>query len=89
MDEKTLLLAAFLIMNIVGLLIMGVDKKRAIKHQYRISEKSLWLVALFGGALGATAGMRLYRHKTKHLSFKIGFPVLAAGEMILILMLFL
>ncbi|MCL6573442.1 MAG: DUF1294 domain-containing protein [Bacillus sp. (in: Bacteria)] len=89
MEEKTLLLAAFLIMNIVGLFIMGVDKKRAIKHQYRISERSLWLVALFGGALGATAGMRLYRHKTKHISFKIGFPVLAAGELILILMLFL
>jgi uncharacterized membrane protein YsdA (DUF1294 family) len=89
MDEKTLLLAAFLIMNLVGLLIMGEDKKRAKKHKYRISERTLWLVALFGGAVGATAGMRFYRHKTKHVSFKIGFPVLAIGESILILIIFL
>ncbi|MFF2450461.1 DUF1294 domain-containing protein [Neobacillus sp. NPDC058068] len=77
------MLAVIFIMNIVGLWIMGEDKKRAKKHEYRIRERTLWLVALFGGAVGATAGMQLYRHKTKHLSFKIGFPVLAVIELIL------
>ncbi|MFJ5717271.1 DUF1294 domain-containing protein [Neobacillus sp. NPDC093127] len=78
-----IVVAAFLVMNIVGLFIMGEDKKRAKKHEYRISEQTLWLVALFGGAVGATAGMQLYRHKTKHLSFKIGFPFLAGIELVL------
>jgi uncharacterized membrane protein YsdA (DUF1294 family) len=76
-------LVAYLIVNIVGILIMGEDKKRAKKHQYRIRERTLWLVALFGGAVGTTAGMQLYRHKTKHVSFKVGFPVLAIVELIL------
>ena len=56
---------------------MGDDKQRAKKHQFRIPEKTLWLVALFGGAVGTTLGMQMFRHKTKHFSFKIGFPLLA------------
>jgi len=76
---------AYLIMNIAGLVIMWEDKRRAKKHEYRISERTLWLVALFGGAIGATAGMQLYRHKTKHTSFKIGFPVLAVIEFVLLI----
>ncbi|MFK9091227.1 DUF1294 domain-containing protein [Bacillus salipaludis] len=81
----TIWLAGVFIMNIVGFLIMGEDKKRAKKHEYRIRERTLWLVALFGGAIGTTAGMQLYRHKTKHLSFKIGFPVLAVVELVLLI----
>jgi len=80
-----LFLTAFLVMNVVGLVIMGEDKKRAKRHQYRISERTLWLIALFGGAIGSTAGMQFYRHKTKHVSFKIGFPILAIVEIILFL----
>ena len=78
------ILGAYIIMNLIGLVVMKIDKDRAKKHQYRISEKTLWLVALFGGAVGTTAGMQLYRHKTKHLNFKIGFPLLAAAEVILL-----
>jgi uncharacterized membrane protein YsdA (DUF1294 family) len=73
----------YLLMNLVGLFIMKVDKNRAIHHEYRISEKSLWLTALLGGAVGTTLGMQLFRHKTKHLSFKVGFPLLAVIELIL------
>ena len=85
MNEKELLAAAYLILNLIGLILMGIDKKRAIKHQYRIRERTLWLVALFGGAVGATIGMQLYRHKTKHLTFKIGFPLLAIIDVILMI----
>jgi uncharacterized membrane protein YsdA (DUF1294 family) len=84
-DEKMgTILGAYIIMNIIGLIVMKVDKNRAIKHQYRISENTLWLVAIFGGAIGATAGMQVFRHKTKHLSFKVGFPLLAVAEVILL-----
>jgi len=78
-----LFFVAVIVMNLVGLLIMGEDKKRAKKHQYRISERTLWLVAIFGGAIGTTAGMQAFRHKTKHTSFKLGFPLLAILEIII------
>ncbi|MED1469314.1 DUF1294 domain-containing protein [Neobacillus cucumis] len=89
MEGNTLLLVVYIIMNVAGLIIMWEDKQRAIHHKYRIQEKTLWLVALFGGAIGATMGMQLYRHKTKHVQFKIGFPLLAVIEFILMLYLFL
>ena len=82
MGMKLFLIAVF-VMNLAGLLIMGEDKKRAKRHQYRISERTLWLVAIFGGAVGTTAGMQAFRHKTKHTSFKLGFPVLAIIELII------
>jgi uncharacterized membrane protein YsdA (DUF1294 family) len=85
MGGNMVVLAAYFIMNIVGIFIMGVDKKRAKKHEYRISERTLWFVSILGGAVGTTIGMQLFRHKTKHLSFKIGFPLLAVGEIIIFL----
>jgi uncharacterized membrane protein YsdA (DUF1294 family) len=75
----------YLIMNLVGFIIMKVDKNRAIHHKYRISEKTLWGTAILGGAVGTTLGMQMFRHKTKHLNFKIGFPFLAIIEVILFL----
>ncbi|MDP4085361.1 MAG: DUF1294 domain-containing protein [Bacillota bacterium] len=74
----------YLIMNIYGLFLMWTDKKRAIHHQYRIRERTLWLVALFGGAVGTTIGMQMFRHKTKHINFKIGFPLLAILDIFLV-----
>ncbi|WP_217279756.1 DUF1294 domain-containing protein [Bacillus sp. PK3-056] len=55
---------------------MGIDKKRAIKHQYRISERTLWITAILFGAFGLFIGMQKFRHKTKHASFKYGLPLL-------------
>jgi uncharacterized membrane protein YsdA (DUF1294 family) len=63
--------------NVIGLYLMYSDKQRAKKNEYRISEKTLWTVALIGGALGMTAGMNWFRHKTKHIAFKWGFPALS------------
>lgn len=81
-------MVVYLIINIIGVVLMKVDKQRAIKHKYRIPEKTLWLTALCGGAVGTTIGMQIFRHKTKHLSFKIGFPFLAVVEVILFIYLF-
>jgi uncharacterized membrane protein YsdA (DUF1294 family) len=73
-----------LIVNIISFAMMGIDKKRARNGQYRISEQSLWLSALAGGAFGATIGMNYFRHKTKHAAFKYGLPLLLAIEAALI-----
>ena len=66
-----------LIVNVYGLFIMGIDKRKARVGAYRISERHLWSAAVLGGALGSMAGMYLFRHKTKHIQFKVGLPVLA------------
>lgn len=63
-----------IIINVTGFVIMGVDKKRAVRGAWRISEASLFSVALLGGALGCTLGMRHFRHKTKHWYFRYGMP---------------
>lgn len=55
---------------------MGIDKTLAKRGAWRIPEKTLFLLAVFGGALGGIIGMQLFRHKTKHISFKIGMPLL-------------
>jgi uncharacterized membrane protein YsdA (DUF1294 family) len=62
--------------NILAFTIMGVDKKKARNGEYRISERTLWIVAVIGGGTGAYLGMKQFRHKTKHASFKWGLPVL-------------
>ena len=65
-----------IIINIIGFNIMGKDKRKAQRHEYRISERVLWQVAIFGGSVGAYLGMKVYRHKTKHKRFSIGIPLL-------------
>lgn len=69
--------------NLVGFVMMGVDKRRAIKGAWRISEASLFTVALLGGALGCTLGMKRFRHKTRHWYFKYGMPTIFVGQVML------
>ena len=65
-----------LLMNIVGLYVMYSDKRRAIKHRFRIPERTLFIVSLLGGSIGTWAGMFLFRHKTKHWYFVVGMPLI-------------
>ena len=76
------------IMNLLGFAMMGIDKKRAVRGAWRISEASLFLVAFLGGALGCTMGMRHFRHKTRHWYFKYGMPAVFAVQVFLVLFLY-
>lgn len=78
----------FLIINIIGYSLMGIDKKRAVRGAWRISEASLFTVAILGGALGCTLGMNHFRHKTKHWYFKYGMPAIFAVHVCLLLFLY-
>ncbi len=60
--------------NMLGIVLMGIDKSRARRKAWRIPERKLFLCALLGGSAGAWAGMYLFRHKTKHWYFVIGMP---------------
>ena len=68
----------FAVMNLIGFLLMGIDKQFAIHKKRRVPEKNLWIISILGGCLGAMFGMNLYRHKTKHIQFQFGLPMLVA-----------
>lgn len=67
-----------LFMNLFGFVLMGSDKKRARKHQWRIPEKTLFLTSLLGGSAGTLAGMHFFRHKTRHWYFAFGMLAVLA-----------
>ena len=71
-------LAVFLLVNIAALAAYGIDKRKAQKGRWRIPESTLLLLAFLGGALGASLGMRVFHHKTKHWKFKILVPLFLA-----------
>lgn len=68
-------------MTIAGLGVMALDKWRAIYHKWRISERTLFVVALLGGSAGTWAGMYLFHHKTRHKQFVIGMPIIFIVQM--------
>ena len=82
------ILAAYLvIVNLLGFAVMGIDKKRAIRGAWRISEASLFLTALVGGSLGCTLGMHYFHHKTKHWYFRYGMPAIFLAEAFILYLL--
>lgn len=85
--DKAVLIYLILI-NLTAFLLMYVDKKKAIKRQYRIPESVLLWIAFLGGAFGAYLGMRMFRHKTKHIKFTLGVPMAILASSILIYIYF-
>ena len=73
----TILLIYLAAMNLLLFGLMGFDKARAENHGWRIPESRLFFYAVAGGSLGGLLGMYLFRHKTRHASFRIGFPLIA------------
>ena len=69
--------------NVVAFAVYGADKRRAKKGQRRVPEKTLFLLAIIGGSVGALAGMRVFRHKTRHWYFVWGIPAILAAQMAL------
>ena len=76
-------IALYLILiNALSFLLMLADKHRAKRNLWRISERTLLTTALLGGSVGAIAGMYLFRHKTKHLKFLLGLPLILALQIL-------
>lgn len=80
-----LLLVYLLLINAVTCLLMLVDKRKAQKNRWRIPESTLMLTALLGGSPGCLAGMYLFRHKTRHIKFTLGIPVILAVQIVLLI----
>ena len=77
-EMKLLQILAFYLIGIslVSMVLMWMDKQKAIYGSWRIKEKTLFAMAALGGALGIYIGMNIFRHKTKHLRFSIGIPII-------------
>lgn len=71
----TLLGCYLLIVNLLAFFLYGIDKRKAAKGQWRISEGTLLGIAFIGGSIGAWIAMQLFRHKTKHWSFRLLVPL--------------
>lgn len=71
-----------LIINIFAIILMKYDKKQAIKNNYRISEKTLFIISLLLGSVGIYIGMYMFRHKTKHAKFVICIPIIIVINLI-------
>ena len=70
-------LAVWLIaINLVTFAVYGADKRRARRGAWRVPEKTLFLLPLLGGSVGALLGMRVFHHKTKHWYFVWGIPLI-------------
>ena len=77
-------LAVWLIaINRVTFAVYGIDKRRARRGAWRVPEKTLFLLPLLGGSIGALLGMRVFRHKTKHWYFVWGVPAILLAQIAL------
>ena len=83
-DMKTIIL--YLIgINVVTFLVYGLDKWKAKRDAWRISESTLLLLAVAGGSVGALLGMQIFRHKTKHVKFTVGVPAILLVQVALVI----
>ena len=77
-----LLFVYLILINAAGFLLMLADKVKAKKHAWRIPEATLLGVVAAGGSIGALLAMQLFRHKTQHLKFSLGIPLMLAVQMV-------
>ena len=87
MNRQTVVVIALVViavMNVVSFALMGIDKRRARRGVWRISEKALFLSTACFGGLGGVLGMKVFHHKTKHWYFRVFFPVLLFVQVVLL-----
>ncbi|EEX51968.1 hypothetical protein HMPREF6745_2552 [Prevotella sp. oral taxon 472 str. F0295] len=78
-------LAYFITVNVLGLVLFGIDKWKAKHDKWRISEATLLSVTAIGGSIGAWVGMKVWHHKTMHKKFKYGIPLVMVLQFVLLL----
>lgn len=72
-----------IVINLATFAVYGIDKSRAKRGAWRVPEKTLFLLPLLGGSVGALLGMRTFRHKTKHWYFVWGIPAILLAQIVL------
>lgn len=88
MNVVTLLTTYAVIINLIGFIVMGMDKRRAKKHAFRIPEATLFTIAIIGGSIGSIIGMRYFHHKTRHWYFVYGMPFILILQIALVVFIY-
>jgi len=88
MSSKELIMIYLASMNLFGFLIMGWDKRTAIKDMFRVPEAVLFTVAVFGGSVGSMIGMKVWNHKIRKWKFLVGMPLILVGQLLIGYLLF-
>lgn len=78
------MIALLTLVNMIGLVVVGVDKHKARKRLWRIPEKVFFTLSILGGCPGVYLGLLLFRHKTKHWYFILGIPAIFILQMIVL-----
>ena len=87
MNDQSLLHIALIylaVINVVTFFMYGVDKWKAKKSKWRISEATLLIMAIMGGSIGAWLGMKTWHHKTLHKKFRYGVPTIIIIQLAII-----
>lgn len=87
MTVLLIVVAYFLIVNLIGFAIMGIDKRKAVKGAFRIPEATLFVVALIGGSIGSLLGIYTFRHKTRKWYFVYGMPAILILQIVAVFLL--
>ena len=87
MNRQTVVVIALVViavMNLVSFALMGIDKRRARRGAWRISERALFMTTACFGGLSGVLGMKVFHHKTQHWYFRVFFPVLLVVQIVLL-----
>ena len=82
-DPAGLLAVYLAAINLATFAVYGADKRHARRGKWRVPEKTLFLLPLLGGSVGALLGMRMFHHKTKHWYFVWGIPAILLAQLAL------
>ena len=82
MSVILVLISYFLLVNLLGFYAMYNDKLRAKKRAFRVPEATLFALSIIGGSIGCIAGMYVFRHKTRHLRFVLGLPLILVLQIV-------
>ena len=84
----TILSLYLTVVNFTGFAMMGIDKQKARRDQWRIPERNFFITAFLGGSLGCYLGMQVFHHKTMHKAFTIGMPAILIIQIIIPVILY-
>ena len=87
MTTEQLILIYLVAINVVTFFMYGIDKWKAKRSKWRISEATLLGLAVIGGSIGAWLGMRVWHHKTMHKKFQFGIPLIIVAQVAMIIWL--
>lgn len=83
MSSYNLFIISVIILNLISFGLVGIDKFKSKHKKWRIKEKTFFVIAAMGGSIGVFVGMQTFHHKTKHLSFTLGIPIIILVQILI------